>query len=350
MTDPLQSPIIIDGSLGEGGGQVLRSSLTLSILTRRPLHIHNIRLARPKPGLQPQHLAAVQAAAAICSAELRGAELGSRQVIFTPGAVRTGRYSFKIPTAGSASLVLQTIFLPLALAGRSSTVEIHGGTHVPWSPPFHYLDQHWLACLKLAGYRARLTLDAAGFYPRGSGSLSAQLQSADQLRGLDLSDPGALLRIRGLSLVANLDDDIARRLKLQALRLLEPQVQDVKIQTGRLDGPHPGAILLLWAEFEHSRAWVSALGAPGKRAEIVASEAVASLETILRSGAALDEHLPDQLLLPLAFAASPSRLSTARLSPHLLTNIQVLQAFLPTQIIVHGAPGQPGLIEIIPVT
>ncbi len=149
--------LTIDGSLGEGGGQVLRTSLTLSVLTHTPIRLTNIRARRPKPGLQPQHLQAVRAAAAICSADVRGADLHSVELEFRPGAVRAGRYRFSIETAGSACLVLQTVALPLAVAQGTSTVIVRGGTHVPWSPSYHYLERQWLPHLRASGLRMTLT-------------------------------------------------------------------------------------------------------------------------------------------------------------------------------------------------
>ena len=168
--------IEIDGSLGEGGGQVLRSALSLSILTRQPFHIYNIRLGRKTPGLKAQHLKAVDAAAAISHAVVEGARLDSTSLTFSPGELRTGRYKFEIGTAGSTSLVLQTVFLPLSLSGSASSVMITGGTHVPWAPCYHYLEWQWLPVIHHLGFDLSLSLEQAGFYPQGGGRISATIR------------------------------------------------------------------------------------------------------------------------------------------------------------------------------
>ncbi len=340
--------LTIDGSLGEGGGQVLRTALTLSMLTHTPVRLTNIRARRPKPGLQAQHLAAARAAAAICAGDLRGAEPHSTEIELRPGAARPGRYRFTIETAGSACLLLQTIALPLALAQGASTVITRGGTHVPWSPSYHYLERHWLPHLQAMGLRLRLTLNAAGFYPQGGGELLAAFRGGSGIQPLERSQRGELLRIRGLSGVANLDMDIARRQKLQALRRLEPVCRDSKIEILDLPSPVKGTFVLLWAEFSGGQAACGALGAPGKRAERVADEAVDELLACLDSGAALDAHLADQLLLPLSLAQGESMISTARITSHLLTNAAVIRQFLPARIEIEGGEGLPGKVWIAP--
>jgi RNA 3'-phosphate cyclase len=314
------SMLTIDGSIGEGGGQVLRSALTLSILTGTPIHLTNIRARRSKPGLQAQHLTAVKAAAAICAAETRGADLHATELEFHPGQVKPGRYRFTIETAGSACLVLQTVALPLALAPGTSTVTLRGGTHVPWSPSYHYLERQWQPHLQAMGLHINLTLNAAGFYPRGGGEVLASIRGAGSILPLERSQPGELIRIRGLSGVANLSLDIARRQKLQALRRLEPICRDSKIETLDLPSPVKGTFILLWAEFSNGQAACGALGAPGKRAERVADEAV------------------DELLC----------ISTARVTSHLLTNAQIIRQFLPARIEIEGEEGQPGKVWIAP--
>ncbi len=336
----------IDGSTGEGGGQVLRSSLALAILTSQAVHLTNIRAGRDRPGLQPQHLESVRAAAAICGGELRGAALNSQQIFFEPGPVHPGRYHFDIRTAGAAPLVLQTVFLPLARAGDSSHVTITGGTHVPHSPCFHYLERQWLPVLQSCGFWVRLSLERAGFYPQGGGEIQAQIRRVEAIHPLDLMERGKLLRIRGISAIANLEGSIARRQKLQALRRLEPICADSKIETSRLPSPGKGTLLLVQAEFEHSSCCYFSLGAPGKRAEVVADEAVDALQRFLASDGAIDEYLADQLLLPLAFAGGPSRFRTARVTQHLLTNAGILQSFLPARVQIEGAEGRPGTVTI----
>ncbi|MEJ2700660.1 MAG: RNA 3'-terminal phosphate cyclase, partial [Desulfuromonadales bacterium] len=204
----------IDGSMGEGGGQVLRSSLTLSLLTGTPFHIDGIRSSRRNPGLRPQHLQAVKAAAAVGRARVEGALLGSMNLLFEPGQARPGEYRFDIGTAGSTSLVLQTVFLPLALAQKPSLVTLIGGTHVAWSPSFHYLEMNWMYWLRRMGFRGSLAMERAGFYPQGGGRIEARIYPAASLSPLILRDRGWLEKIRILSAVSNLDTEIGKRQSL----------------------------------------------------------------------------------------------------------------------------------------
>ena len=338
--------LTIDGSMGEGGGQVLRASLALSILTRTPIHLYNIRAGRSKPGLQPQHLQSVLAAAAICAGQTRGAALHSRELFFEPGEVHAGRYRFDIGTAGSAPLVLQTVFLPLARAKDSSTLTITGGTHVPHSPCYHYLERQWLPTLQGLGFWARLSLEKAGFYPQGGGVIQAQLRPAQAITPLDRLSPGPLRQVRGITAAVNLDPDIAKRQKLQALRRLEPLCRDSKIETVELASPGKGTLLLVQGEFEQASCCYFGLGAIGKRAEQVADEAVDAFAAFLASGGAVDEYLADQLVLPLALASGPSRYRTARVTLHLLTQAALIPLFLPVRVEIDAPEGQPGTVFV----
>jgi len=339
---------LLDGSIGEGGGQVLRSALTLSLLTGQAFHMTRIREARPRPGLFPQHLAAVQAAAQISGAELSGDRIGSRELRFAPGPVRPGQYHFDIGTAGATALVLQTVLLPLAVADGASRLSVSGGTHVPWSPCFHYLDWHWRPLLARIGIAFRLELAMAGFYPQGGGELRALIPGGARPLALQLVERGALLRLRGLSAVADLPLEIAARQRDQALRRLGGRVPnvEVRIDVEALPARSRGTVLLLLAEFEHSQACFFALGARGKRAERVADEAVDGLFGFLEGRGAVDRWMADQLLLPLALAGPGSVLSTAAVSSHLLTNAAVIGRFLPLLITVEGAAGESGLVRI----
>jgi RNA 3'-terminal phosphate cyclase (ATP) len=357
--------IHIDGSLGEGGGQVLRSSLTLSALTGQPVHVTAIRARRPKAGLQPQHLAAVRAAAAISGAEVEGATLGSSELIFAPGPIRAGEYRFDIGTAGSTSLVLQTILLPLsvgadlrglgdpsagsgqALEGLTSQVTLIGGTHVPWSPCFHYLDLQWLPYLRRAGLDAEIELLLAGFYPQGNGQVRARIRPA-AISPLNMPERGALKGIRGISAVANLDMAIAERQRNQALQRLKGRHSKIDIELLDLPARTKGTFLLLLAEFKHSSACYVGLGALGKRAEQVADEACLWLEKFLAGTGAIDEHLADQLLLPLAFASGESKFRTAQVTPHLLTNAEVIRAFGAAEIEIERDAGKEGRVRVAP--
>lgn len=345
--------IEIDGSQGEGGGQVLRSALTLSVLTGLPFHIINIRARRNKPGLAAQHLKSIDAASAISKAEVQGAQLGSQELIFKPTGLRSGRYKFEIGTAGATTLILQTVLLPLTHTSSASTVIISGGTHVPASPCYHYIEMNWLPCLRKMGLDAALNLEQAGFYPRGGGRIQANIRPSPRLHSLDLSQRGKLLNLRGISAVANLPRSIAERQRRQALlrlrdltvpgNCIEPQIKIVE-----LPSPVKGTLLLLLAEFETGRACYFSLGELGKPAEKVADEAVIRLAEFLESEGAIDQYLADQLLLPTSLADGVSTLRTSRITSHLLTNAEIIQLFLPVQIVIEGEMGAAGIVHIAP--
>lgn len=344
----MTSTLTLDGALGEGGGQVLRSALSLSLLTGTGIHLVNVRANRDKPGLRPQHLAAVQAAGQICGARIEGDRVGSQEISFAPGPVRPGDYLFDIGTAGATALVLQTLLLPLARAAGPSTVTIRGGTHVPWSPCFHYLDWHWRPLLARMGIPFELELVRAGFYPRGGGEIIARVPGAAKPRAIHLPERGRLQRLRGLSAVASLPLEIAERQAKQAskrLALLTPDVEP-EIAIEPLPAHSQGTVLLLLAEFEQSQACFFALGERHKKAEQVANEAVDELAAFLHTDGAIDPWLADQLLLPLALAGAPSLFRTSKVTLHLLTNAEVIRHFLPVVIEVHGTLGEAANISV----
>lgn len=340
--------IEIDGSRGEGGGQILRSALTLSLLTGKPFRIYNIRSRRARPGLRPQHLKAVQAAAEVGQARIKGAEMGASTLQFEPGRVCPGNYHFDIGTAGATSLVLQTVYLPLALADAPSWVTIRGGTHVPQSPCFHYLDRHWRRFLDTTDLSLSLTLKRAGFYPPGGGIVRAHIRPTSGVRPLHLLQRGRLRQICGLSAVANLPDSVAERQRDRALTRLAGWAGPCTIEIERLSALSKGTMLLLLAEFEHSQACFFALGARGKRAEQVADEAVDELLEFLATDGAVDTYLSDQLLLPLALSQGVSELRTACVSTHLLTNADVIRDFLSVTLEIQGEPGASGTVRLVP--
>jgi RNA 3'-phosphate cyclase len=336
----------IDGSIGEGGGQVLRSCLALSLVTGKELRITNIRSRRRKPGLLPQHLKAVEAATTIGNARCEGAHLGSRSLIFGPHGIRSGQFHFDIGTAGSTSLVLQTILAPLSFAKKASSVTVNGGTHVPWSPCFHYLDLQWIRYMRQIGFDLQLDMQLAGFYPQGAGIVHAVVRPAARLLPLCLIERGALKRIQGISAVANLDVSVAERQRNQALGRLADRSPNTDITIEKMPSLFRGTMLLLIAEFEQSQCCYFGLGARGKRAEGVADEAVDQLLEFLATDGAIDERLADQLVLPLAFASGISRLRTSKVTQHLLTNAEVLRTCLPIDVEVDGDVGQSGLFQV----
>jgi RNA 3'-terminal phosphate cyclase (ATP) len=334
--------LIIDGAMGEGGGQVLRSALSLSLLTGQGIEIHRIRAGRSRPGLMPQHLAAVEAAKAVGRADVVGARLGSQQLCFQPRGIFAGDYHFDIGTAGATSLVLQTLALPLQFTSEASTLTINGGTHVPWSPCFHYLDRHWRPLLQAMGYRLSLELRMAGFYPAGGGCISAQVEPHGGLRPVDLSRRGRLREIRGLAAVAGLPLHIAERMQRQVTkRLGKTAVEVVQLPTRS-----PGAFLMLCARFEQAQACYVSLGKRGKLAERVADESIDQVQAMLDGEAAIDPWLADQLLLPLALVPGRSILRVERISSHLRTLADLVHRFIPVSIELDGDLERQALVVV----
>lgn len=338
--------IDIDGSQGEGGGQILRSSLALSLITGQAFRLRNIRARRSKPGLQPQHLTSVKAAATVGKAELGGACLGSQDLVFTPGAVHAGDYHFSIGTAGATGLVLQTIALPLALASSPSTVTIEGGTHVKAAPCFHFLDATWKAYLAALGVHLEMHMVRSGFYPRGGGSIRVNIAPvAGSLKPLHVDVTGATPNIHGLSAAAGLPEHVAVRQAERARQRLRRVQKDVSITEESWPGG-PGSMIALTLDTAPAPTVFFALGERGKRAEKVADEVADQVLAFLNSGAAVDAHSGDQLVLPLALAAGPSRLHVSEITPHLLTNVEVIHRFLNRHIECEGKEGRAGWVQI----
>jgi RNA 3'-terminal phosphate cyclase (ATP) len=340
--------IELDGSFGEGGGQILRTSLSLSLLTGKPFRLHNIRAGRKNPGLQPQHLMSVRAAATIGQANTLGASQGSSELTFEPGEVVAGSYRFDIRTAGATGLVLQTIMLPLALRGREpSEVVITGGTHVKASPCYHFLETTWASYLRLFGLHATLTLQRLGFYPRGGGEIQAHIQPAAHIQAASLVTPNPPFdRVMGFSAVAGLPEDIAKRQARRAqFRLKQAKLRaDIRIESWQ---GGPGTALALLVPSRPVASLFFAIGERGKPAERVADEAVDDLLAyVAGQGAPVDHHSADQILLPLALADGPSSYVTNCVTQHLLTNIAVVRRFVDREILCDGEDGTPGRVEI----
>jgi len=341
--------ILIDGAEGHGGGQLLRTSLALSLITGRPFEMVNVRAARNKPGLRPQHAAAVAAARAISGACVEGEKVGSARVRFVPGAVRPGSYAFDVGTAGSASLVLHTVFLPLALAGGVSRIAIAGGTDVPWSPPYDFLAECWAPFMRRLGLPVSLRLERAGFYPRGGGLLEASIGTASSgVQPLDLPHRGELRSLLVRSTVANLPDEVMERQGRRAVSILRRERLEPELELERRPAASPGTVLAVIARFANSRYCCTALGARGKRAERVAEEACRDFLAFLGGRGAVDEYLGDQLLLPLVCAAGPSRFCVHRVTKHLPGNASIIPKFLPVSFEITGEPGALGEIRVNP--
>jgi RNA 3'-terminal phosphate cyclase (ATP) len=335
----------LDGSFGEGGGQILRTALALALLTGKPFHLRNVRAGRPRPGLQPQHLMSVQSAAAIGRATTRGATLRSGSLEFDPGPVQAGAYHFDIGTAGATGLVLHTLYLPLALRGGApSELTLVGGTHVSTSPSFHFLDATWRGYLSAFGLTISLRMQRPGFYPRGGGTVQAFIQPCARLRGVTLPPRGPV-RASGFSAVAGLDRNIARRQARRATQRLE-DVVEVHIREESWQGG-PGTVLAVELDTAPAPTTFVALGARGKPAEAVADEAADQVRAYLNAAPALvDAHSADQIVLPLALAEGPSEYSVAEVTRHLHTNIAVIGAFLERDIVCEGDEGKPGVVRI----
>lgn len=349
--------LVIDGSHGEGGGAVLRNSLSLSAVLGQPISIENIRIRRPNPGLQAQHLTAVRALAKVCRAEVEGAELGSLSLTFQPySPPRSGEYSFDVAearkggSAGATSLILQALLVPLLFAEGDSRVFLRGGTHVAWSPPFHYLESVYLPTVARLGVKARVDIERWGWYPIGGGVVTAQITGArGELAGapgLQLTERGQFKRLTGITASSNLPGHIAPRQRRQAERTLSTAGFEGEIEIVDAPASGQGTLFFLVAEFENVRAGFASLGRKGKPAEQVADEACTDFLAYFESGAALDQHLADQLVIPLALAKGESSFTTCRITQHLLTNAWIAKRFLGRQVDVEGEEGKVGRVNI----
>jgi len=318
--------IMIDGSLGEGGGQILRSSLTLSMVTGKPFAIENIRASRENPGLMRQHLTAVKAAAAICGAQVRYAEIGSTRLVFEPGRVVGGTHEFNIGSAGSTSLVLQTLLLPLALATAPSRLVIQGGTHNLAAPPFEFMARAFLPLLARVGYRVRIRLTRPGFFPAGGGEIVVEIEPSTTLEPLVLETRGALVRRRIEARIANLPFNIAKREVAHAGEILGWNDEEgAALQID--DAPGSGNVVLIEVEHETVTEVFTGFGRQGVSAEAVAASAAREARDYLAGAHAIGPHLADQLLLPMALGAG-GRFTTGPLSDHTRTNVATIQRFL----------------------
>jgi RNA 3'-terminal phosphate cyclase (ATP) len=350
--------IVMDGSHGEGGGQVLRTSLSLSALLGKPVRIENIRVKRPNPGLQAQHLTGVRALAQVCRAKLEGADLGSPTLTFTPhSSPQGGEYSWDVAearkggSAGATSLVFQALLMPLLFAEGNSRLFLRGGTHVAWSPAFHYLKMVYLPTLSRMGFQAQVEIEQWGWYPIGGGLMTAFITGmgnpAAGTSGLELTERGELKSLRGISALSNLPRHIAERQKRQAEKALRREGFDPHIEIVDAPSSGQGSALFLVAEFANVRAGFTSLGRKGKPAEKVAEQACRELLYYHESGAALDQHLADQLILPMALAEGSSSFTTCRITQHLLTNVWVVEQFLKKRFLVHGEEGKRGKVIIM---
>lgn len=337
--------LTIDGSRGEGGGQILRTSLALSLVSGTPFRIERLRAGRARPGLRRQHLTAAQAAAELGDADLEGAAVDSRELVFRPRGVKPGTYRFAVGTAGSTGLVLQTVLPPLLLAEGTSRLTLEGGTHNPYAPPFDFLARAFLPLLERMGARIEATLERPGFYPAGGGQATVTVMGGARLAPLTLPARGATVRRSARAMVARLPRQIAER----ELAVVEsglgwsPEELEAVVIDGANRAPGPGNVLLLEVESEHVTEVFTGFGQRGVRAEAVAEGAVQEARAYLGADVPVGRYLADQLLIPLALAGGGT-FRTMSPSRHLTTNIEVIRQFLAVEFAVTDV--SDGVVEV----
>jgi RNA 3'-terminal phosphate cyclase (ATP) len=336
--------LVIDGAAGEGGGQILRSSLSLSLVTGRPFSIHQIRAGRPKPGLLRQHLTAVQAAVAISGGHVEGAELGSGELRFAPARIEGGEHRFVIGTAGSTTLLLQTVLPALLTAARPSVLTIEGGTHNPFAPPFEFLARTFLPALRRMGATVHATLDAYGFYPAGGGRITVAIEPCAALTPIELLERGDV-QVSGRVLLLQLPRDIGvRELTIMQERLgldrNRSHVEQVRTAAG------PGNAAQVVIEGSPVTEVVTAFGDKGVSAESVASSLCDEAQGLLAARVPVGQHLADQLLLPMALAGGGA-FRTLTPTAHTVTNAEVLRRFLDVDVRIQEEGGGVARIDVV---
>jgi RNA 3'-terminal phosphate cyclase (ATP) len=340
MTKTNTSILSISGE--SGGGQLLRSSLSLALVTGRAFRMTNIRGKRPKPGLMRQHLTCVKAAAEICGAEVEGAEIGSTELVFHPGKIVAGDYSFAIGSGGSTTLVLQTLLPALLHADAASTLHIEGGTHNPMAPPFEFIEQCFLPVIQSMGVDATVKLERHGFMQAGGGVLQAEVWPVKKWKPLALAERGSLVETFGRVLHAHLPGEIATREILTAEKILEWRDNHIDVRYTN-DSTGPGNAIMLGARFANVCEISTGIAQLGKSAEAVATGAAKGLRGYLASTAPAGVHLADQLLLPMALSGG-GVFHTLSLTDHTRTNMALIEQFLPVKFSVEKMG--PGVISV----
>jgi RNA 3'-terminal phosphate cyclase (ATP) len=318
--------ITIDGSFGEGGGQIIRSASALALITGKPFRVYNVRAKRDKPGLQRQHLTAVMAAAEVGRAKVDGAAVGSKEFTFVPGEVLSGDYVFNIGTAGSTTLVLQTVLPPLMVANSPSMVTLEGGTHNVHAPPFEFLEKTFLPLVSRMGTRVMIELERYGFYPPGGGKFHVIIEPSSERHRLDIMKRGEIRRVHARALVVKLHPGIAER----ELAVIKERMgwEDARLQIVTSNNAFsPGNVLTIEIESEHVLEIFTGIGERGVRAETIAERVAEEARKYLMIDAPVGEHLADQLLIPLALSKGGSFL-TCEPTLHTTTNIEIIKKFL----------------------
>ena len=321
----------VDGSHGEGGGQLLRMAVALSVLTEQPIRVARIRAGRKNPGLAAQHATAVGALAKMCDAKVDGLRIGSSTITVQPGKIRPGAYSFDVGTAGSVTLVLQALIPVAAAAPGPVRLRVVGGTDVPWSPPADFFARVFLPLLRRVGGRVEVEVMRRGYYPRGGGIVETVVQPTREWSPLEFTELGKVERVRGIAHVANLPEEIPKRMKHAATRRLHG-LADVKIEERIYRGEDAvgqGGALVLWADTDATVLGSDSLARRGASSEQVGEEAAVSLLAEIESGSTFDVHLTDQLLVYLARATGPSTFCARQISGHLDAMMWLLPQFLP---------------------
>jgi RNA 3'-terminal phosphate cyclase (ATP) len=329
--------ILIDGSFGEGGGQILRTALSLSLVTGKPFRMDKIRAGRERPGLLRQHLTAVLAAAQIGEAKVDGAFLGSTSLRFTPGTIKPGKYHFAVGTAGSATLVFQTILPALMIASEPSYITLEGGTHNHAAPPFDFLARTFLPLIETMGPKVQVRLEKYGFYPAGGGRFVAEIEPSSALNKIELAQRGHTSKPSATALVANLARQIAQREADTVARLLGCGVEQLQIIETR-NSTGPGNVVMIEVASSSLVEFFTSLGKMGVSAETVGTDVAQQVQNYLASDAAVGEHLADQLLLPMALSGGGS-FTTASVSSHCRTNVDVIAQFLPVRFKIEPHQG-----------
>lgn len=334
----------IDGSQGEGGGQILRSALSLSLITGRPFTIENIRARRSRPGLMRQHLASIHAAAKIGGERATGDEPGSTRLEFYPGPVRGGEFHFSIGTAGSCTLLLQTVLPALCAKEKSARILLEGGTHNPFAPPYDFLELAFLPVVRRLFGSVKTELIRPGFYPAGGGKMAVQIDATPSRETINLFDRGKTVSRQARVLFANLPFSIAEREKQTLIEKLGWSDDEIKIQELK-NSAGPGNVVMSQITSENVTEIFTGFGEKGRSAENVAGDCVRQTKKYLAEKSAVAENLADQLLLPFAIAGRGS-FSTAGLSPHARTNIEIIRLFLECSIRTKQSEKNAWMIEI----
>ena len=331
--------IEIDGSYGEGGGQILRTSVSLAALTMKPVRVSNIRAGRPKPGLKRQHMAGIQLTGELVDASIEGLNVGSTEVIFTPQRRKGGSFSIDVGTAGSISLILQAVLPPAVLAPEPVVFHIRGGTDVKWSPPVDYLKNVFVQVLGRLGPIVEIEQKKRGHYPKGGGEVLCRVTPVKELKALELVDFAELSSVTGISHCVRLPSHVAERQAAAAAQMISKKLRiAASIETesySKRDDPHlgPGSGIVLWADDANgTRLGADSLGDRGVRAEEVGIKAAKQLVREFSTGKAIDSHLCDMIVPYLAVASGKSRIGISEITSHLTTNLWTLKQILETEM------------------